>query len=289
MPLRAGIGLDGGQERVKEHSLHTRNHGGIFLIHLFKPFQTTELKGGIRLDKYQSLGTRFTFNVGMDQKVTETTVLRTSGGNNFKAPILSDLFQKMPFQVPNPHLKPEKSWSFEIGVDQVFYEEKAKASLTGFLNKIDHIALTRQLQNNKYQRFNGEKRVAKGVEMALSLHPISSVEGKIALTYTHARDYPPKRESPLIPAFKGAGGIQWQVLSNLSFFIQGYGVTSRKDSITKRTLSPYGVLHIGGAYDVTKYASFFWRIENLTNKHYEEVFGYGTRGRGFFVGLEAKT
>lgn len=282
-------GLDGGQERATEHGVHKRNHGGIFLIHLFKPFQTTELKGGVRLDKYQSLENRFTFNVGADQHVADTTVLRASGGNNFKAPVLSDLFQKTPFQIPNPHLKPEKSWSFETGIDHVFCEAKIKASLTGFLNKIDHIVLSRQLQNGKFQRFNGEKRVAKGLEIALSLKPLSSVECKIALTYTHARDTPHKRVSPLIPAFKGAGGIQWQVLSDLSFFIQGYGVTSRKDSLTKRTLSPYGVVHIGGAYDVTQHAAFFWRIENLSNKHYEEVFGYGTRGRGFFIGLEAKT
>jgi len=286
---RLTTGADGGQERAKEHALHTRNHGGIFLIHLFKPFLTTELKGGVRVDKYESFGSRFTFNVGVDQHVTERTVLRASGGNNFKAPVLSDLFQKTPFQIPNPYLKPEKSWSFEAGIDQIFCEAKARASLTGFFNKIDHIVLSRRLHSGKFQRFNGEKRMARGVEMALSLYPHSSVECKIALTYTHSRDYPHKRMSPLIPAFKGAGGLQWQALADLSFFIQGYGVTSRKDSTTKHTLSPYGIVHIGGAYDVTEYASCFWRIENLTNKHYEEVFGYGTRGRGFFIGVEAKT
>lgn len=282
-------GLDGGQERAKEPSLHKRNHGGIFLIHLFKPFQTTELKGGVRLDKYQSLGNRFTCNVGADQKVTDTTVLRVSVGNNFKAPVLSDLFQTTSWGIPNPALKPEKSRSIEAGIDQTFFEEKGKASLTGFLNQIEHITLSRRLSNGKYQRFNGEKRVAKGVEVALSLKPIPSLECKIALTETHARDFPNKKKSPLIPSFKGAGGIQWQALADLSLFIQGYGVTKRKDSVTKHTLSPYGVIHIGGAYDVNKNAALFWRIENLGNKHYEEVFGYGTRGRGFFIGLEAKT
>lgn len=282
-------GLDGGQERAIEHRLHKRNHGGIFLIHLFRPLQTTELKGGVRLDKYQNLGTRFTFNGGVDQKITQTTLVRASGGNNFKPPVLSDLFQKTPFQIPNPHLKPEKSWSFEAGVDQMFCPEVLTISLTGFFNKIDHITLSRRLPNDKFQRFNGEKRLAKGAEVALALYPLSSVECKIALTYTHARDYPHKKISPLIPAFKGAGGIQWQALSDLSLFVQGYGVSSRKDSVTKRTLSSYGIVHIGGAYDLTKHASFFWRIENLTGKRYEEVFGYGNRGRGFFMGIEAKT
>lgn len=281
-------GMEGGQERAKEPSLHTRNHGGIFLIHLFKPFQTTELKGGIRLDKYQSLDKRVTFNVGVDQSVTDTTNLRASVGNNFKPPALSHLFQQMPWQIPNPHLKPEKSRSVEAGIDQTFLEAKGKTSLTGFLNQIDHITLSHRLSDGKYKRINGEKRVAKGGEAALFLKPIPSIECKVALTYIHARDFPDKKKSPLIPAFKGAGGIQWQALPDLSFFIQGYGVTSRKDSVTKHTLSPYGIIHIGGGYDVHQHAAFFWRVENLTNKHYEEVFGYGTRGRAFFIGLEAK-
>jgi vitamin B12 transporter len=282
-------GLEGGQERATEQGLHKRNHGGLYVIHLFKPFPTTDLKGGIRFDKYQSLESRWTFNVGADQKMGDATVFRTSIGNNFKPPILSDLFQKTPFQVPNPHLKPEKSLSFEAGIDHVFAALHVKASLTGFVNKIDHITLSRRLQSGKFQRFNGAKRIAKGAELALGFHPIASLEGKIALTYTQARDYPHKRKSPLIPTFKGAGGLQWQALPDLSFFVQGYGVTSRKDSVTKHRLSPYGVLHVGGGYDVTPQASFFWRIENLTNKHYEDVFGHGNRGRGFFIGLEAKT
>ena len=52
-------------------------------------------------------------------------------------------------------------------------------------------------------------------------------------------------------------------------------------------LMGYSIL--GGAYDLTQHVAFFGRIENLTNKRYEEVFGYGSRGRAFFIGLEAKT
>ena len=138
-------GFDGGQERAHEPSLHKRSHGGIYLIHTFKPFETTALKGGIRVDRYQHLGNRVTFNVGADQKVTSTTTLRASYGTNFKPPALSDLFQKNLWQIPNPHLKPEKSRSLEAGFDQTFCEDKVKASLTGFLTRIEQITLSRRL------------------------------------------------------------------------------------------------------------------------------------------------
>jgi len=282
-------GLDGGQERAKESILHKRNHGGIFLINLFKPFETTDLKGGVRVDRYQSLGNRVTFNIGADQKVAPTTTLRSSYGTNFKPPVLSDLFQNGPFQIPNPFLKPEKSRSVEAGVDQTFCEKKATASLTWFLTRIEKITLSRQLADGKWQRFNGGRRVAKGLEVALSVKPYPNLEVKTALTLTQARDFPQKEKSPFIPSFKGAGGMQWQAFSDLSLFIQGYGVATRRDSVTRRRLAPYGVIHLGGAYDITPHVAFFGRIENLTNRRYEEVFGFGTRGRAFFIGLEAKT
>lgn len=283
------VGLEGGQERAKEPSLHKRNHAGGFVIHTFTPFQTTELKAGVRFDKYQSLDGHMTFNVGVEQRVSATTALRASLGNNFKAPVLSNLFQVSEWALPNPKLKPEKSHSAEAGIDQTFCCQKVQVSLTAFFNEIKNIALSRRLPSGKYQRFNGEKRIAKGLEGALTFKPIPEVEGKIALTATHSRDYPHHRKSPLIPPFKAAGGVQWKPQTDLSFFVQGYVASSRLDSVTKRTISPYGIIHIGGAYDVYKHASFFWRIENLTNKRYEEVYGYGTRGRGFFMGLEAKT
>jgi len=282
-------GIDGGQERAHEPNLHKRSHGGIYLIHTFKPFETTALKGGIRFDRYQQLGNRVTFNIGADQKVTATTTLRASYGTNFKPPTLSDLFQKSPWQIPNPHLKPEKSRSLEAGIDQTFCEDKIKASLTGFLTWIKNITLSRRLPNGKWRRFNGERRVSKGFEMAFSLKPIKTLEIKTALTVIHARDFPHHKTSPFIPTFKGAGEIHWQALSDLSFFVQGYGVTSRKNNQPRRRLAPYGVLHLGGAHDINQHIAFFGRIENLTNKHYEEVFGYGSRGRAFFIGVEAKT
>lgn len=282
-------GLEGGQELAKIPALYKRTHGGIFLIHTFKPFEPTTLKGGVRVDQYQALGSRVTFNLGAEQKITPSTTLRTSYGTNFKPPVLSDLFQRTPWQIPNPLLKPETSQSFEVGIDQLFCDKALIASLTGFITKIDHITLSRRLPEGSWQRFNGEQRLTQGFEIALSVKLLRTLEAKTALTLTHARDLPRKRKSPLIPNFKGAGELHWQALPDLSFFVQAYGVASRKDSVTQKTLAPYALVTVGGAYDVNRHASLFWRVENLGNTYYEDLFGYGVRGRAFYFGVEAKT
>jgi vitamin B12 transporter len=283
------LGLDGGQERAKEPDMHKRTHGGVFLIHAYKPFMDTTVRAGVRGDHYESLGSRVTFSVGVEQNLTCTTLFRTSLGTNFKPPVLSDLFQRTPWQVPNPFLKPEKSQSFEAGIDQVLWEEKMTVGLTGFMTRIDQITLSKQLAMGAWQRFNGGRRIAKGGETALSLKPVKTLEVKVALTFTQAHDFPNREKSPFIPEVKGALGANWQIFPDFSIFAQLYGVTTRKDSVTKKNLTPYGLVNIGSTYDVNAHANLFWRIENLTDKRFEEVYGYGVRGRAFFFGIEAKT
>ncbi len=281
-------GIDGGQERAKAKNLHKRNHGGIYLIPSYKPFNSTEFRAGVRGDHYESDKTRLTYTVGADQKVMPSTVIRTAYGTNYKPAVLADLFQRTPWQVPNPKLKPETSQNVEAGLDQFFYHKKVKMSLTAYMTWIKKVTLSRQLTGGKWQRFNGGRRKTRGLELALSVKPLSCLEVKTVFSFIHSRDNPGHRKSPLIPKFKGAGGLHWQSTEKFSFFVQGYGVSSQKDAVSKKSISSYGVLHVGGAYDITPYASLFGRIENITNKHYEEVFGYGNRGRAFYIGIEAK-
>ncbi|MDI9638425.1 TonB-dependent receptor [Kamptonema cortianum] len=285
-------GLDLGQEQAEETKKHTRRHGGIFLINTYKPFESTALKAGIRGDRYESLGGKLTFNVGVVHAVFSSTAVRASYGTNFKPPTLSDLFQQnLLWQIPNPNLKPEKSQSVDAGLDQTFWEKKGKLSLTAFFTQIDKITLSKLLINDKWQRYNGGRRVTQGIEIYLGFKPIKDFQIKTSFTINHARDYPGKVISPLIPLFKGAGEIYWQTTKSLSLFMQAYGVSSRKDSAStpKKTLAPYGLIHVGGAYKIIQHLALFGRVENLTNTHYEEVFGYGARGRAFYLGLEATT
>ncbi|MBL8677015.1 MAG: TonB-dependent receptor, partial [Alphaproteobacteria bacterium] len=167
--------------------------------------------------------------------------------------------------------------------------KKGQFSLTAFLTQIDKITLSKSLMNGKWQRYNGGRRITQGIEIYLGFNPIKDIEIKTSFTINHARDYPGKVPSPLIPLFKGAGEVYWQTTKSLSLFMQAYGVSSRKDSVSKKTLAPYGLIYVGGAYKIIQHLALFGRIENLTNKRYEEVFGYGTRGRALYLGLEATT
>ena len=64
---------------------------------------------------------------------------------------------------------------------------------------------------------------------------------------------------------------------------------TQTDAVTSQKLKPYMTLNMGGQYHLHKHVSLFGRVENLNNKRYEDVFGYGVRGQLFMVGLEVRS
>jgi len=80
---------------------------------------------GLRIDYEKTEGsdasTMLSPKLGLNYKVTEETRLRFSSGGGFRAPNVAEKFASVNFQgfrvIPNPELKPEKSWSAEIGIN----------------------------------------------------------------------------------------------------------------------------------------------------------------------------
>ena len=78
---------------------------------------------GLRIDNENTEGsssnTMLSPKLGFNYALTDNTRLRLSGGRGFRAPTIAEKFASLKFQgfevVPNLDLKPEKSWSAEIG------------------------------------------------------------------------------------------------------------------------------------------------------------------------------
>jgi vitamin B12 transporter len=58
-------------------------------------------------------------------------------------------------------------------------------------------------------------------------------------------------------------------------------------TFTRRVkLDGYTLVNLAASYDLTKNFQIFGRVENLLDKEYEEVKGYGTPGISFFGGIK---
>ena len=54
------------------------------------------------------------------------------------------------------------------------------------------------------------------------------------------------------------------------------------------TLDAYTLVGLTAAYDLTDRAEIFGRVDNLFDEQYQEVLGYGSRGRAAYAGLRMR-
>lgn len=90
------------------------------------------LTGGARVDDDQAFGTFVTWRLGAAWRARWGTRFRGSAGNAFKAPTFSQNFADSPFEVGNPALRPERSRSWEVGVEQPLWRGRVTVGATWF-------------------------------------------------------------------------------------------------------------------------------------------------------------
>jgi outer membrane cobalamin receptor len=53
-------------------------------------------------------------------------------------------------------------------------------------------------------------------------------------------------------------------------------------------IEDYSFVNIAAEYEINRHLSIFGRIDNLTNEHYAEVFGFPALGRAAYGGLKLR-
>ena len=60
----------------------------------------------------------------------------------------------------------------------------------------------------------------------------------------------------------------------------------RRSDIGSTSISGYTIADLAGTYTINKKLALFARVENLFNRKYEEVTGYGTAGLSGYAGVK---
>jgi len=106
------------------------NHDGQgwagYLQHQYKPWQPLAVTAGLRFDFHQvdemDAEMEWSPKVGLVYRPTQTTSIRTSAGKGFRTPTMAEMFTSTVvsgFRVtPNENLTAERSWSYELGLNQ---------------------------------------------------------------------------------------------------------------------------------------------------------------------------
>jgi vitamin B12 transporter len=242
---------------------------------------------GGRLDDHQSFGPQRTYKIAPGYNITQTgTRLKSSYGTGFKAPSLFQLYDP---STGNPNVQPEKSKGWDVGYEQTLWNGKVVFGNTYFRNDITNlIGLTSTFP---FLSINTGKARTEGVESSLELHPTD--QWTITATHTYTLNFNSITEADLLrrPKHQANVNVDYRYNDQWNFGGDVRYVSSKRDVNFD---APYNLLTVPsfttiGLYTNYHYSpniTFYARGDNLLDKQYEEVYGYGQMGAAGFVGVK---
>ncbi len=243
---------------------------------------------GARLDQHQTFGRAVTWRAALARRFPETgTKLRGSVGTGFKAPTVFQLFANSisGFGVfrGNPNLQPERSRSWDAGIDQTLFGGRATLGVGYFATEVKNLIVGTATQN-----VNVGRATIDGVEVRADARLTDTVAAHAAYTWLHARDASTDTELLRRPRHKATGALSWRPDADWRLGANVLFVGRRADVdaltfATKRKPS-YLVFGLTAEYEVSANATLFGRIDNLLDRHYDDPDGFVQPGRGAYVG-----
>lgn len=264
----------------------------IFAEDEWSPVRNVYLTGGIRRDDFDTFGSATTGRVTAAWLADDSRVkFRSSYGTGFRAPGFLDLYGQSAFYVGNPALRPETARGWDAGIDYYFAHRRGTLSASWFQTDLRDL-ITYDFSVFPGTEVNVERARTTGVELSGKLELPAAFKVRLAYTYLDARNL--SEDARLLRRPRHSGSIDvWHEFGH--GFSAGTGVAfvaDREDVDAASFLTVdqpgYTVVRLYGTWQANPRLALKVRLENLLDRHYEEVNGYPALGLGAFGGVEWK-
>jgi len=277
-----------------------RNNQGAFLDGRFQPWRRLTVSGGFRAEANASFGRRWVPRFGAAYALRfgsgfwGATRLRFSFGRGIKEPSLLQSFSTNPFFRGNRNLRPERSRTFNVGVEQVLASNQLRLSADYFDNRFRDM-----ISFGSGTFFNTDLARARGVNVGAEAKPTRwlTVSGNYSYNDSRVLRAPNAFDLASIPGNRllrrpvHSGNIVLNsAFHRMNWNLAGYFSGRRTDSSflapTVTTNPGYARFDLAGSYDLRRGVTVFGRVENLFDKQYQEALGFPALGRDFRLGMK---
>ncbi len=242
---------------------------------------------GARLDDHSGFGAKVTWRVTTSYLFRNTdTRIRGSYGTGFKAPSLYQLYEPT---YGNSELNPEKSSGWDAGIEQAFFEGRMELGATWFSNDFKDMI---DFDSGTSTYRNISRAESSGVELSATVRPIDHLALRASYTWMETEDKSTGKELLRRPKNKVGFDASYRFADkgNVNLGILYVGKRDDYDYSSwpaKRVgLGGYLLVNLAASCDVTRWLQLFARVDNLLDREYEEVKGYGTPGIGAYGGVK---
>ncbi|MDD2265754.1 TonB-dependent receptor [Sulfuricurvum sp.] len=240
------------------------------------------LSESIRRDAYDTFKDKTTGKIGAKYLFDEDITLSGNYGTAYRTPSLAELYTPI---YGNVNLQPETTKSFDTTA------QYKHLSLTYYNNRVNNL-IGYNPSTYVNEQVSGTSTF-KGYEVRYNNTFADILAMSLSYNRLFAKD---KNGNALIrrPNDTFNGSLTYYPSDKLTLGTAASYIGTRPDtdySTYPATLVQTGRYTLWNAfanYDITSNLSVYLKADNLTDKLYQEVFGYGTYGRTFAVGLNAK-
>lgn len=239
----------------------------------------TIITESIRYDEYNAFDNSLTAKLGLKHFISNDFYISTNIGTGFNTPTLSQLYGQWG---ANPNLKPEKSLTTDITIGN------NTIWLTGFYNKVEDLIEWVGNWSGSYAQVDGTSTF-KGIEINYEDFIFNSISIKSMYTYMEATNAKnqilqnrPKHQLDLHAVYYISDNLDFGL--NAQYIGKRYDLVDSKGAQTGR----YIVLNLMGNIKTSSNTTFYAKLNNITDMHYQTVDGYATADRSVQIGLNAK-
>ena len=218
-------------------------------------------------------------------------------GTATQTPTVVEYFGYTGYSLPNFNLKPEKSRGGEIGLLIESNNKNHSLDVTYFARYVKDLISDQALPGTcfttswgtscTYQSMNmhGTSKI-RGIELVYNGKLSDKLTSYANYTYTGTKD---SQDKQLIrrPKHTANAGLNYQITEQLGSSINVSYVGKRIDNNRDRYRMPsYTLVNLGVNYQLTQNLNIYANLNNVFNKKYENIVGYGQDGRNVYVGLK---
>ncbi|WP_417337293.1 TonB-dependent receptor plug domain-containing protein [Halobacteriovorax marinus] len=236
-----------------------------------------KLQAGLRWSKEKSLSDQIVWKGGASYRLFENTFAKLNASTGYKSPSLYQLFSIY----GNEQLRATKSKSYDFTLEQRI--SAFVLSGTIFQNEYENV-IDFDSTLNKYT--NTFKSETKGVELGLD---VFTEKFDLSSSATILRAFNKSAGSDGVylarrPREKYYLGLKYKFNEKLSLS-NDYNYVGRRENSDFDTvvLSSYLLVGLNLNYEISNDQAVLLKIDNALDKEYEQIHGFGTAGRSFFL------
>ena len=238
------------------------------------------INGGVRFQHGSTYGNVWVPQAGIIVKPRHNSQIKASFSKGFRSPNIRELYLYPP---ANPDLKPEYMLNYEISYRQYLLDYRLMLGAAVFYIDAKNMIQTVRV-DGRPRNVNTGKFHNKGFELEASYNILPNLNANISWSYLHTDSdnlYSPKNKLNAEVTYSPG---------NFSFTVDNLSIWGLKNGNPGGWSENYSLLNLRAAYTLGSHVpvTLSVKVDNITNKHYQIIYGCPMPGTTLMGGVEFK-